>query len=90
MSEQIPTPSTMDLVNRWTAADTRVVQLNSQLHSAECERDNAVISLGKWLTPEDAKPGEVFNVWIESRLLCVQVSPTGRNNFQLSWRKREK
>lgn len=81
------TQKTREKVERWVRAVKAVKQLKSQLNSAECEEANSQNDLGKWLCDADAKPGEVFNIWIGSGVLQAIPSSSNSNDFKVSWRR---
>ncbi len=80
-----PTKRTSDLVDEFNRAAARVQALKSELNSAECAESNTRNALGKWLVPEDAGKGEVFCIWVESRIM--QITVVDNNTFTITWRK---
>lgn len=69
---------TDQLVARWRAAKDRLEAAKRDLNAAEVGLTNATNELAKWLTPEDAKPGERFSVWVEGILIDVGCDPISK------------
>lgn len=69
---------TEKLVGRWRAAKQQLEEAKRQLTGREMELTNATNELARWLTPEDAKPGERFCVWIEGTLIEAGCDPISR------------
>lgn len=76
---------TRRVVERWGNAVDALANLKRQISSAECELSNAANDLGKFLAPDDAVDGEIFNIWYGSKILCVQK--IGQHDYKISWRK---
>lgn len=84
-----PTRDTLSEVRRWVDAVDHLASIKSQLNSAECEVTNATNELGRFITPKDAKVGEVFNIWIGDGLLQVtKTRADGNGDYTVSWRTR--
>ncbi len=64
-------PTTQKLVERWERAVNAVDRAKNDLSREECELSNAQTALAKFLTPENAKPGETFHIWHTNYLLSV-------------------
>ena len=76
-----------DKIQRWYRAAEQLVELDRQKNKACCEMSNAEQDLGKWLTPEDAKPGETFCVWFGDSLIQAVVGEQGRSSITVKVRK---
>jgi hypothetical protein len=77
-------------IKRWLHAVKHLVDLDREKNRASCELANAEQDLGKWLVPEDAKPGEVFCVWFGDSLIQATVGSQGLSNIKAAVRKRGK
>lgn len=91
--------ATQDLFDRWLAAKEGVDTAQQRLNSAETELLNATNDLGKHLTPEDAKMGEEFSIWVGQEagnkvvdvLVTVKVPAlTDAGNYGISVRERKR
>lgn len=75
-------------IRRWEHAKERVKNAKSELNSAECSLTNATNYLGRWLSPDDAKDGEQFSVWVEGKMLVIEKTLSGElGDFKVEWRK---
>lgn len=72
-------------VKRWIEAVNHEKQCRSYLNSAETEILNSIEELGRLLSPKDAKPGEVFNIWYSNGLLRVEI--LAGHKYDISWRQ---
>jgi len=88
MSEK-PTQKTVEAIQRWTMALRRVQDSKAKLNNDECELLNATNELGKWLTPDDAKQGEVFDICDGDGIISVWSTRDDRSEFKAEWRKRK-
>jgi len=77
---------TRKLLERWMRAINSEEDLQSRLTSAQCELTNSTNTLGKFLCPDDATDGEVFNIWYTDGLL--QVTRKHIHDYDVSWRKK--
>lgn len=75
-------------IKRWLGAQRESDDLNRRARRASCDLANSEIDLGKWLTPDDAKPGEVFCVWFGDSLIQATVGQSGRSDIKVTVRKR--
>ena len=82
------TKKTWDFLDAWEKAEKMVTARRDQLREAETARDAAAQELGKWLSPEDAKSGEVFHVWVGDGILAIHWGElmVGKG-FKVNWRK---
>jgi len=62
------------LIDAWVTSKENTKSASSLLNSRECAEANARNELGKWLMPDDAKPGEKFSVWYGDSLIEVTVT----------------
>ncbi len=78
------------LLKEWNNASERIAHLRRALNEAECDAANTRNALGKWLTPDDAKEGESFNIWQGNGLLLVKLERGSACNgtFAVKWRQR--
>lgn len=74
------------LVETFERAESAVSQTDRQLSQYKCDLANATNELGKMAVPADTKEGEVFNVWVGSRLLCIKRLAS-QNSYEIYWRK---
>lgn len=81
------TPEGERLVSAWEAARQRVERAESELNGARCDANNTERALGKWLLPNDAKPGEQFAVW-HDKLLYVASIQTFNGDPKVTIRER--
>lgn len=65
---------THTLVSRWLTAFAKHTAAGRELNERETVLREAEKSLGEFLAPDDAKPGEIFNIWYGDSLLAVRVS----------------
>lgn len=79
---------TAQRIKRWIDAERRLERAKDELESASSELDNVTNDLGRYLAPEDAAPGEVFNIWYGDGLVQVQKLASGY--YSVSWRKKPK
>jgi aminopeptidase C len=82
------TIKTERLVDAWKHWSDKVEKAKSVLEQTIIEADIAETELARWLIPEDADPGEQFNVWHGSTILCAEKTMLGK--FKVSIRKRGK
>lgn len=82
-----PSNKTKEVFEKYLRATKYVNESAATLRSAETALANARIELGKWLTPDDAKEGETFNMWYGDGILSVKVIRF-RSEFEISWRKK--
>ena len=75
-----------DLIDRWQRAQEKLALLKSQVTGAECALTNATNALGKWLSPDDAKIGEIFCVWHGDSLISTEC--VEQNRYVVKVRKR--
>ena len=78
------TNETIRAVQRWIHALDSQNRAKADLNRAECEMLNAINELGKFLTPEDAEPGEKFQLWYGDGILSVTKRV---NDYTIGWRK---
>jgi hypothetical protein len=63
-----PVPEFARVVERYDHASLAVKRRLDDLAKAEEELRTVSVELASWLKPEDAQPGEVFSVWVGSKL----------------------
>ena len=79
-------------LDRWDTAKKVMKSLEEQRVAAAAELSNATEALGNFMTPKDAKAGEIFNMVVESRFLQVTVAPAPptygipNSNYAICWR----
>lgn len=78
------TAETNQAVRRFCAAHRAIERTRDTLNRDETELLNAINALGKWITPADAKPGEMFNIWYGDGLLAVKF--VGEGTYEIGWR----
>lgn len=88
MRPENTTEKTWRLVERYRTQEGIIERLAGQLSQEGAELDNVRRELGDWLTPDDAKDGEQFQIWIGDGIMAVKVISKGRRQFELSWRKK--
>lgn len=76
-----------ELVTNYEHCKRRVSQAERELNNAKTDLDGQEKLLGKFMCPTDAKPGEEFNIWYGSSLMCVKVLPNGFD-YSIRWRIR--
>jgi hypothetical protein len=87
------TIETCKKVERWIAAKKDVAELKSRLNSAQCELDNSVNDLGKYLIPESTIPKSVggsfdwFNIWWGNGILRARKTDGHFDTFEVEWLK---
>lgn len=74
-------------LTRWQSIASALERLRSQVNKAEVEEMNARNKFGKFFTPEDAKPGEIFNVWLGSTLIEITTPSGDSMNYKVNFRK---
>lgn len=80
-----------ELIKQWMGSVEMVARAKQQLNRAECDQANATTALGKWMTPDDWKPGEKFCLWYGDSL--IEVSPverSGNGTYEIIVRTRGK
>lgn len=78
-----------DLVIAWEASKNSVNYARRRLAEANESMQAAANELGDHLTPDDAKPGEAFQIWYGSQILRVEKSVAGDDGYKVSWRSRQ-
>jgi hypothetical protein len=61
------------LLKNWKNTRDRVERLERELRMARNDLATTANAFGKWLSPPDAKDGEVFYVWIGSSLVGAKA-----------------
>jgi hypothetical protein len=77
------------LVRRWKDANRGRLEAEAALRRACTELLNAANELGRSLEPTDAKPGEIFSVWIGGELVQATVPATG-SDYEIKTRPGKK
>jgi hypothetical protein len=80
------TGETNQRVERFERARHAVTRIERDLTEAKANLEAARNELGKFLSPDDRKPGEHFCIWYGDGLLNVSVM--SETSFEVSWRKR--
>ncbi len=78
-----------ELIERWIATGRHKKGLEAQLKEALREERIALVELGAFLTPADAQPGEIFNLWIGDAVLKIWYTAgaaLGTKEFAAEWR----
>lgn len=79
---------TEQLLEKWSRATRDLKEAKDEVNSAEVRLMNATIQLGKWLTPDDALPGEKFAIWYNGQMLEIKViDKSGNGTYDITWRK---
>lgn len=79
------TDATGEKIKTWLHAKHRLERAKRELTSAECELANSTSALGKFLCPDDAQPGEKFQIWFLDGL--IEVTKAAQHDFSVGWRK---
>ena len=79
------------LVQAWVRAQEEVENCKRRLYSAQTDLANSQNALGKWLLPDDAKPGEKIAVWHGDNLIQAEAPERGApNDIKVTVRTRGK
>jgi len=81
----MPDEKTNRLVGKWQVNRTSFERSRRDLNASAAILKEATSNLGSWLVPDDAKTGEIFNIWISGNLLMIKVL-VGKNNYDISYR----
>ena len=81
-----------DSIQKWEDAKKRLDSAESEIISSRCRLNNAIASLGKNLVPDKYEPGEIFNIWVNDKLLVVKTIPIDNKgmhmgDFKIYWRE---
>lgn len=74
------------LIETWQRAVKDLADAKQAEIRASCALSNAKNALGKWLTPHDAKVGEVFCVWQGDSLIAAENK--GNYDYNITVRTR--
>jgi hypothetical protein len=86
----MPDSKTQRLISKWQISVNAVKQAEDNLQAAKDALSNSSAKLGEWLVPDDANLSEVFNIWVNGKLLGIRVL-IGKNNYSIGYRpEREK
>ncbi len=85
-----PTRKGEELISAWRKALERVQRAEAELKKAESDLKSSAFSLGDWLTPRDARPGETFCVWFGDSLIAAEYQENGVEPYIVKIRKRGK
>lgn len=86
MKENKVVKSLEQKIQTWECLKKQYQMLKFQLEENKKEMNKITTDLGSFLTPDDAKLNETFNVWYGNGLLQVEVIDYWK--YELSWRKR--
>lgn len=76
-------------IERWQRAVQRLDSAKRDVNSAECELENAMNDLGRWILPEDADVGEKIAIWFgDSLIQCEKTDHSGIGTYRLTIRTR--
>lgn len=80
---------TIEKVKLWIAAKQRFNDLHNRMRTAQKELQMQTNSLGAYLSPPDAGPGEKFNIWYGSGILqsTILSNSTEGYQYEVVWRK---
>lgn len=80
------------LVQAWVRAQEEVESCKRHLNSAQTDLINSQNALGRWLLPDDAKPGEKIAVWHGDNLIQAEApeTPFNGHDIKVTVRKRGK
>lgn len=92
MTDYTTTPNRdgADLIKDWLHAQERLRRAKSEVNSAECDVNNSMRALAKWMLPTDARAGEKFCVWFGDSLIQVEVMTEHNADPEVTIRTRGK
>lgn len=84
-------PEFYDKIEQWESARLAANEAERRLEMAQKELGRISDELGKYLTPGDAEPGEIFSVMVRKespKFLVVKIG--ARRQYYLSWRSEDR
>lgn len=84
------TGKTFELVKNWVETHKAVEASEARTKALKERAKFATNQLGCWLSPDDARGNETFNVWFGSGILAVSQSMNGdgETEYSVSWRRK--